>query len=74
VKCRRCKKPGAIIEVVHRGRVVASGALCDPCFDAAQLTYADHRQVFEALISVGVSRDAANAALIARIEGKTVLA
>lgn len=70
MKCRVCNKEGTPVELVHRGRVVQRGALCDGCFDAAQREADQHKLVFDGLLEVGVSRSAANAALITLLEGK----
>lgn len=73
--CRACAAEDAVgIEAVHRGRVVASGALCSSCCSAAHVRAAELREIYEALISAGVSRGEANALVIAMIDGRGVSA
>lgn len=69
--CRRCgARACPEVELERDGVIVASGHLCELCFAYACATADEHNQVFEAMITAGLSRDRANDLMIERLEGK----
>lgn len=71
--CPQCGHPARWREVhdVETGHVVASGPLCNPCFDAAVVEAAEFRRQFDDLIALGVNRALANEVLIARVDARS---
>lgn len=70
--CLTCGKPARPITVERDGIDVASGFLCDPCFDAALAGAAEWRRQFDELIAAGVSNADANRTIIARMNAQEV--
>ncbi len=68
--CFRCGAPGEAVEVTRDDVVVAMGALCDECFGNSFQESQRLRDEFESLLEAGLSRPAANARMIDKIEGR----
>jgi hypothetical protein len=72
VSCHCCGAAAKAITIVKDDVVVAVGALCDLCLDAALEHAAQEREIFEGLLASGVSREEANRIMIARIDNPPV--
>lgn len=71
VMCMKCYGGDASpIDCVKDAEIVTAGTLCTPCLSRALDEAAELRADFEALLQAGVSREQANAIIIARIDGK----
>lgn len=66
--CRCC---GAETQSIAQftGLIEATVPLCDRCYEDARTGAADLRAQFEALLAGGMTREQANAVMIARIDG-----
>ena len=67
--CRACgAETSEMVEFV--GLIEATVSMCDACYDKAVDEFAERRRQFEELIAGGMTREQANAVMIARIDGE----
>lgn len=52
------------------GVVIATGSLCESCLARLEAGAEVMRQQFQAMLDAGLSREAANALMIARMDGR----
>jgi len=71
--CALCgDEPAQEVEVLHQGTPLMKLELCEPCLARSREHQAEQRREFEALLAGGLTREQANAVMIARGEGQKV--
>lgn len=72
--CWKCGDTATPVTLEKDGETLGTGELCDRCFDEALEGARLLRIEFDGLLAAGMSRSAANAAMIKKIDGLAVAA